>query len=71
MTDLERRRLELGLSVAAAAARIGVHRRTLARAEMGLPVQPAKALLISKFYGLDTSGLLGLLSTPEAAERAA
>lgn len=44
-------RLNLGLSVAEAAERMGIARNTLAKAERGERIHPGSAKTIADFYG--------------------
>jgi lambda repressor-like predicted transcriptional regulator len=50
--NLEEVRLNRGLSLRQAAEQIGIHRRTLDRAERGDSVHPGNAKLIADFYGV-------------------
>lgn len=63
--NLAAERLNRGLSVAAAAAEIGVHRRTLAALERGETVNPANAKKVADYFGVLVTDLMPL--EPEAA----
>ena len=51
-------RLNRGLSVAAAAKEIGVHRATLTSLESGARVHPESAKKIADFYGCQVTDLM-------------
>lgn len=55
--DLVRERINRGLSVAQAAAAIGVARGTLKRLEAGEPVHPASAKKAADFFGVQVTDL--------------
>lgn len=53
-------RMNRGLSVAQAAAAMGVARGTLKRLEDGEPVHPASAKKVADFYGVQVTDIMPL-----------
>lgn len=51
-TNLTALRLNRGLSLTQAASDIGIARRTLERAELGIGIHPASAKKVADYYGL-------------------
>lgn len=67
--DLRAERVNRGLSLAAAADRMGVTPDTLARAERGVGLHPRNAYAIARFYGYQVTDVWPL--DPEPSEKAA
>lgn len=66
--NLTTERLNRGLSVAGAAAEIGIHRATLSALERGESVHPASAKRVADFFGCKVTDLMPLdESEPTAA----
>jgi lambda repressor-like predicted transcriptional regulator len=67
LVDLEKERLNRGLSLSGMAAEIGVSRGTLQRAMGGEPVHPGSALKIAMFLGKQVTDIWPLEEGEAAA----
>jgi transcriptional regulator with XRE-family HTH domain len=65
--DLQRERLNRGLSLRAAAAEIGVREQTIRRLEGGERVHPANAKKVADFYGVTVVDIMPIEPSEAAA----
>jgi len=65
--DLEKERLNRGLSLSGMAAEIGIARNTLKSAAAGDPIHPASALKIAEFFGKKVTDIWPIEDTEAAA----